>query len=31
MFNVAPAAVATAANLPKEEVPLFIMQLGYTK
>ncbi len=31
MFNVTPAAAATAANLAKDEVPLFIMQLGYTK
>ena len=31
MFNVTPAAVTAAANLPKEEVPLFIMQIGYTK
>ncbi|MGO9307583.1 MAG: nitroreductase family protein [Spirochaetia bacterium] len=31
MFNVKPAAVAQAAKLPREEVPLFIMQLGYTQ
>jgi hypothetical protein len=31
MFNVTPAAVTAAAKLPKEEVPLFIMQLGYTR
>ncbi len=31
MFNVNPAAVTAAAKLPKEEVPLFIMQMGYTQ
>ena len=31
MFNVKPAAVTDAAKLPREEVPLFIMQLGYTQ
>jgi hypothetical protein len=31
MFNVNPAAVTEAAKLPKNESPLFIMQLGYTQ
>jgi nitroreductase len=31
MFNISPPAVATAAKLAKDEMPLFIMQLGYTK
>lgn len=31
MYNVAPAAAASAAKLSKDEAPLFIMQLGYTK
>jgi hypothetical protein len=31
MYNLNPAAVVEAAKLPKEEMPLFIMQLGYTQ
>jgi hypothetical protein len=31
MFNITPAAVATAAKLSKDETPLFIMQIGYTQ
>lgn len=31
MYNVNPAAVTEAAKLPREEVPLFIMQLGYVQ
>lgn len=31
MYNFKPDAAAAAAKLPKEELPLFIMQLGYTK
>ena len=31
MFNIAPAPTAAAAKLSKDESPLFIMQLGYTK
>ena len=31
MYNIKPDAAAAAARLPKEELPLFIMQLGYTK
>ena len=31
MYNIRPDAAAAAAKLPKEELPLFIMQLGYTK
>ena len=31
MYNIKPDAAAAAAKLPKEELPLFIMQLGYTK
>ena len=31
MFNIKPDAVASALKLSKDEQPLFIMQLGYTK
>jgi hypothetical protein len=31
MFNVNPAGAAEAAKLPKEEPPLFIMQVGSTQ
>jgi hypothetical protein len=31
MFNIKPAAVASSLKLSKDEVPLFIMQLGYVK
>jgi Nitroreductase family len=31
MFNIKPDAVAAALKLSKDEQPLFIMQLGYTK
>jgi hypothetical protein len=31
MFNMTPAGIAAAAKLGKDEVPLFIMQFGYTK
>jgi nitroreductase len=31
MFNVKPDAVMSVAKLPKEETPLFIMQLGYAQ
>jgi nitroreductase len=31
MFNIQAPAVATIAKLPKEETPLFIMQVGYTQ
>jgi nitroreductase len=31
MYNIKPDAIASALKLPKEEAPLFIMQLGYTQ
>jgi len=31
MFNIKPDAAASGLKLPKEEAPLFIMQLGYAK
>lgn len=31
MFNIKPDAVTAALKLPKDEQPLFIMQLGYTQ
>jgi hypothetical protein len=31
MYNIKPDGAAAAARLPKEELPLFIMQLGYTR
>jgi hypothetical protein len=31
MFNITPAAVATAAKLSRDEAPLFIMQVGSTQ
>jgi len=31
MYNIKPDAAASGLKLPKDEVPLFIMQLGYVK
>jgi len=31
MYNIKPDAVASGLKLSKDEVPLFIMQLGYVK